>query len=177
MIDAAFFFASDIRDVAGCNASNPSQWRHLQTRQILTFLEDSASGALSFGKEPWVDVMQRKHRPHLVLRSTMLYQHFGILCVAFSLFAFGAKATDVEKRTFNGDPGRNITCLGSSYDLQLPIRPDGVDLNELIMQQLCAKPVYGGASIENALGGWCSKGLEPAVWWDYNDDDGDISQG
>ena len=107
----------------------------------------------------------------------MLYRFLGIVCVTFSLFAFGAKATDVEKRTFNGDPRRNITCLGSSYDLRLPIRPDGVDLNNLTMQQLCAKPVYGGASIGNALGGWCSKGLQPAVWWPSTDDDEDPLQG
>lgn len=81
----------------------------------------------------------------------MLYQVSLILSV--TLLAHG---------TFIGDPRRNITCLGSSYDMRLPIRPDGVDLNQLTMQQLCAKRAYGGAGISRAMGGWCSKGLEPA---------------
>ncbi|KAG7005472.1 hypothetical protein G7Y79_00019g046520 [Physcia stellaris] len=79
---------------------------------------------------------------------------FDILALSSSL-ALGKADDHVEKRTFVGDPRSNITCLGSSYDLRIPIRTDGVDLNQLTMQQLCAKPIYGGANISRALGGWC----------------------
>ena len=83
---------------------------------------------------------------------------FDILALSSSL-ALGKTDDHVEKRTFVGDPRSNITCLGSSYDLRIPIRTDGVDLNQLTMQQLCAKPIYGGANISRALGGWCSAGV------------------
>lgn len=83
----------------------------------------------------------------------MFLRQFPYTLVTFSLLVLGAERTHVRKRTFIGDPRRNITCLGSSYDLRLPIRPDGLDLNTLTMQQLCAKPVYGGANITRSLGG------------------------
>ena len=89
-----------------------------------------------------------------------------LLCI-FYLFlgiprasAFPNKNNHLEKRSFYGDPRRNITCLGSSYDLQLPVRSDGVDPNLFTMQQLCAKTIYGGAPAGQHLGGWCSRGLE-----------------
>lgn len=106
----------------------------------------------------------------------MILQVFVIHSV-ISLLTLAKRDNYVRKRTFIGDPRRNITCLGSSYDLRLPIRPDGFDLNQLTMQQLCAKPVYGGADIPVIPGGWCSKGLEPAYdpRWDGDDDDDDGS--
>ena len=52
------------------------------------------------------------------------------------------------------DPLRNITCLGDSYDLELPMlgsfNPNGVS-----MQKLCAKPQYGGGAPGQHAGGWC----------------------
>lgn len=68
--------------------------------------------------------------------------------------------TNLAKRSFYGDPRRNITCLGSKYDLQLPPGVNETDPNELTMQQLCAKTVYGGAPAGRHLGGWCSRGLK-----------------
>lgn len=92
----------------------------------------------------------------------MLFYQVSLILSATSLLTLGKSIGHAQKRTFIGDPRRNITCLGSSYDLRLPIRPDGVDLNQLTMQQLCAKKIYGGADIPSVVGGWCSKGLEPA---------------
>jgi len=89
----------------------------------------------------------------------MLPYFFFVLFYVFGVYAGSEKSSSPGKRTFNGYPRRNITCLGSSYDLQLPIRSDGFNPNELTMQQLCAKTVYGGAPLGQNLGGWCSKGL------------------
>lgn len=74
-------------------------------------------------------------------------------------YAFSQDDGYLDKRSFYGDPRRNITCLGSSYDLELPVRSDGVDPNNFTMQQLCAKTIYGGAPAGQHLGGWCSRGL------------------
>ena len=79
---------------------------------------------------------------------------FYLISVILTLSSFPASGKG------DGDPRRNITCLGSSYEFRIPIRPDGVDLNRLTMQQLCAQPVYDGADIPRVLGGWCSAGLE-----------------
>ena len=76
---------------------------------------------------------------------------------------------NIDKRITQTDPMRNITCLGSSYDLQLPIRR-GVDLNQYTMQQLCAKEAYGGAVVNQ--GGWCSAGLDITI----EDHDGPIQE-
>lgn len=75
-------------------------------------------------------------------------------------YAFSQDDGYLDKRSFYGDPRRNITCLGSSYDLELPVRSDGVDPNNFTMQQLCAKTIYGGAPAGQHLGGWCSRGLQ-----------------
>ena len=100
----------------------------------------------------------------------MLLEQVSLLLCMHSILAFGLDGNTVKKRTFIGDPRRNITCLGSGYDLRLSLRPDGVDLNQLTMQQLCAKPIYGGSEVPLLLGGWCSEGLEPA--WNNMEDDG-----
>ena len=65
----------------------------------------------------------------------------------------------IIQKPSSGDPAYNITCLGNAYDLQLPVRMDGIDPNTFIMQQLCAKTVYGGAPAGQHLGGWCARGL------------------
>ena len=65
----------------------------------------------------------------------------------------------LEKRSLYGDPRRNITCLGQSYDLHLPFLHNGTDPNTFTMQRLCAKTIYGGAPAFQHFGGWCSKGL------------------
>ena len=82
-----------------------------------------------------------------------------LLCIPTSS-ANRRKKVVLDERTLYGDPRRNITCLGNGYDLQLPLRPDGVDPNHFTMQQLCAKTIYGGAPAGQHLGGWCSRGLE-----------------
>lgn len=87
------------------------------------------------------------------------------------LHAFPATDTLLEKRSFYGDPRRNITCLGSSYDLRLPPGVNGTDPNELTMQQLCAKTIYGGAPAGRHLGGWCSRGLQTKDEKDADDSD------
>ncbi|MCJ1278707.1 hypothetical protein MMC21_006524 [Puttea exsequens] len=52
------------------------------------------------------------------------------------------------------NPKGNITCLGDSYDVELPAQPH-FNPNVVTMQQLCAKPQYGGGSRGQHLGGWC----------------------
>ncbi|KAL9032805.1 MAG: hypothetical protein Q9180_006298, partial [Flavoplaca navasiana] len=56
------------------------------------------------------------------------------------------------------DPRGNITCVGNSYDLELPVIGD-FNPNELTMQQLCAKPQYGGGLPGQHVGGWCEHWL------------------
>lgn len=82
-----------------------------------------------------------------------------ILSCALGICARSKEFSSLDKRSSSGDPRRNITCLGSSYALQLPIRSDGTNPNDFTMQQLCAKTAYGGAPAGQNLGGWCSKGL------------------
>ncbi len=93
---------------------------------------------------------------------TMLPYLAFILSCAFGICARSTEVSSLDKRNLPADPRRNITCLGSSYDLQLPIRRDGINPNELTMQQLCAKTEYGGAPAGQHLGGWCSKALRMA---------------
>ena len=50
-------------------------------------------------------------------------------------------------------PTQNISCVGEHYDLALP-RIGNFNLNGLTMQQLCAKPEYGGHP-EHSPHGWC----------------------
>lgn len=52
------------------------------------------------------------------------------------------------------DPRKSITCVGSSYDLNLPNLGD-FNPNLLTMQQLCPKPQFGGGLPERHVGGWC----------------------
>lgn len=54
-----------------------------------------------------------------------------------------------------GDPQRNITCVGTTPDLQLPIFENGFDPNQATMQELCAKPQYGGGLPGQHAGGYC----------------------
>lgn len=89
--------------------------------------------------------------------------------------AFPNENNHLDKRSFYGDPRRNITCLGSSYDLQLPVRLNGVDPNRFTMQQLCAKTIYGGAPAGQHLGGWCSRGLKVEDGESGQDSDSDDS--
>ena len=93
-----------------------------------------------------------------------LYLSF-ILLGTFASSAFLKNNGHLDERSFYGDPRRNITCLGSSYDLQLPVREDGIDPNRFTMQQLCAKTIYGGAPAGQHLGGWCSRGLIVRDGW------------
>lgn len=82
-----------------------------------------------------------------------------LFCLSFLLLyipdssTFPKNNVDLDERSFYGDPRRNITCHGSSYDLELPVRSDGVDPDQFTMQQLCAKMIYGGAPSGQHLGG------------------------
>ena len=53
------------------------------------------------------------------------------------------------------DPKANITCIGDSYDLELPTQAH-FNPNAVSMQKLCAKPQYGGGPPGQHVGGWCS---------------------
>lgn len=75
----------------------------------------------------------------------MLAYLLVVLFYVLGVYARSKEFSSIDKRTLYGDPRRNITCLGSSYDLQLPIRSDSTNPNEYTMQQLCAKTIYGGA--------------------------------
>ena len=63
----------------------------------------------------------------------------------------------------------NRSHVGSRYEVQPPIRLDGTNPNELTMQQLCARSIYGEAPEGPNLGGWCSKGLRYSVQELYRD--------
>ena len=56
------------------------------------------------------------------------------------------------------DPNGNITCLGDSYDLELPLQAHW-NPNTVSMQSLCAKTQYGGGPPGQNIAGWCE---EPA---------------
>lgn len=62
-----------------------------------------------------------------------------LLCISHLLLGIPGASAFLDTRSFYGDPRRNITCLGSGYDLQLPVRSNGFDPNGLTMQELCAK--------------------------------------
>lgn len=53
------------------------------------------------------------------------------------------------------DPSGNITCLGDSYAINLPVIA-GFNPNLVTMQQLCAKPQYNGGRPGQHVGGWCA---------------------
>ena len=52
------------------------------------------------------------------------------------------------------DPYGNITCLGDSYDLELPTQAHW-NPNTVSMQSLCAKTQYGGGPPGQNIAGWC----------------------
>ncbi|KAI9681969.1 MAG: hypothetical protein M1817_000023 [Caeruleum heppii] len=60
------------------------------------------------------------------------------------------------------DPEGNITCLGPLPDWPLPIY-DEWNPNTFTLQELCAKPQYGGRAPYQHLGGWCQTRLEGAT--------------
>lgn len=82
----------------------------------------------------------------------LFYLSFLLLYIPDSS-AFPKNNVDLDERSFYGDPRRNITCLRSSYDLELSVRSDGLDPNQFTMQQLCAKTIYGGDPSGQHLGG------------------------
>ncbi|KAL8731381.1 MAG: hypothetical protein Q9166_003473 [cf. Caloplaca sp. 2 TL-2023] len=78
-----------------------------------------------------------------------------VLLLAVSLTCIRAAAAA------NFDPAlansrNNITCVGKGYDLELLIIGD-FNPNTLTMQQLCAKPQYGGGLPDQHVGGWCER--------------------
>ena len=67
--------------------------------------------------------------------SNMLFYLSFLLLYIPTSSAFPKSKVDLDERSFHGDPGRNITCLGSSYDLQLPVRSAGVDAPTTIQER------------------------------------------
>ncbi len=59
----------------------------------------------------------------------------------------------------------NISCVGQSYDLKLPLQA-GWNPNNVSVQHLCAKTKHGGGPGEQNIGGWCDHG---EVVFDYQD--------
>ncbi|MCJ1273116.1 hypothetical protein MMC21_000905 [Puttea exsequens] len=65
---------------------------------------------------------------------------------------------DVPFETFDpatANPEGNITCIGDSYPLLLPV-VGNFNPNQVTMQQLCAKPQYNGGQRGQHIGGWCA---------------------
>ena len=54
-----------------------------------------------------------------------------------------------------GNPDHQITCFGHRPEILLPVYSDW-DPNSHTVQQLCAKPQYGGLAPEKQLGGYCA---------------------
>ena len=68
-----------------------------------------------------------------------------------------AKADTVAAENFDpaeADPTGNITCLGDSYDLELPTHAHW-NPNTVSMQSLCAKTQYGGGPPGQNIASWC----------------------
>ena len=59
------------------------------------------------------------------------------------------------------DPKRNLSCVGDSYGLRLPLLEDGFNPNGLSMQKLCVKPQYGGGEQHQHAGAYCFHPIEP----------------
>ena len=53
------------------------------------------------------------------------------------------------------NPENNITCVGQTPDLRLPLLQDGFNPNMASMQQLCAKTKYGGGQAGQHAGAYC----------------------
>jgi hypothetical protein len=55
----------------------------------------------------------------------------------------------------DANPAHRITCFGDRPEMVLPAYPDW-NPNEHTVQQLCAKPQYGGLDAYKHLGGYCA---------------------
>lgn len=100
----------------------------------------------------------------------------------WSLWILGASSTyDPRRRHLRenfdpaeADPKRNVSCVGGSYDLKLPILEDGFNPRNLSMQELCVKPQYGGGKPHRHAGAYCFNPIEPDRSTDSDDDSGYI---
>ena len=52
------------------------------------------------------------------------------------------------------NPVRNVTCIGDSLDLQIPMI-GGFNPNQVTLQKLCAKPQYNGGARGQHAGAYC----------------------
>lgn len=70
------------------------------------------------------------------------------------------------------DPWGNITCVGSSLDIRLPMLGD-FNPNRVSMQKLCAKPQYNGGARGQHAGAFCflppHEGFTGEVAFDFSD--------
>ncbi|KAI9679860.1 MAG: hypothetical protein M1817_004874 [Caeruleum heppii] len=66
------------------------------------------------------------------------------------------------------DPIGNITCTGPLPPWPLPNFPDDDwDPNTFTLQELCAKPQYGGRAKDQHLAGFCEEDMAVTVGFDY----------
>ncbi|KAI4180916.1 MAG: hypothetical protein L6R41_006942 [Letrouitia leprolyta] len=101
--------------------------------------------------------------------STMYNASYVPLCIALLAMMSIPQMTAENFDPAQADPRKNITCVGDSYDLSLPILGE-FNPNLLTMQQLCAKPQFGGGLPERHVGGWCNRRVMslPQLAFDIN---------
>ncbi|KAI9672540.1 MAG: hypothetical protein M1817_003306 [Caeruleum heppii] len=89
------------------------------------------------------------------LSHCLLLACVGLVKVTEAAFDRSAPPASVENfDPAEADPRANITCLGPLPDWRIPaVR--GADPNTFTLQELCAKPQYGGRGPHQHLGGWC----------------------
>ena len=96
------------------------------------------------------------------LLSSILGDNFPIVLLFISFHTLISSAAYDWRRPYQtenfdpaeADPLGNITCLGDSYPLDLPVQGN-FNPNEVSMQILCAKPQYNGGRPGQHAGGFC----------------------
>ncbi|KAI9673622.1 MAG: hypothetical protein M1817_002259 [Caeruleum heppii] len=94
----------------------------------------------------------------------MLFVSELLLCVLVAA-VFEPTSADYDPDTVHlvenfdpaeADPRGNITCLGPlpEYD---PSSFSAFDISDFTLQELCAKPQYGGRAPRQHMGGWCAE--------------------
>ena len=92
----------------------------------------------------------------------------GRLQLLFFLFLLASSRATIASAAYNklmppvtenfdpedANPEANITCLGDSYDLDLPVVGD-FNPNQVSVHKLCANPQFNGGEPGQHLGGYC----------------------
>ncbi|KAI9682253.1 MAG: hypothetical protein M1817_000307 [Caeruleum heppii] len=85
----------------------------------------------------------------------MLLFYLSLLCVrADAVFDPYNPPLEENFDPRDADPDGNITCVGPLPEWRLPTFPD-FDPNTFTLQELCAKPQYGGRAKDQHMAGWC----------------------